>query len=202
MQTTAPDTGPATELEPDAPFYWLTDRSTRMRICADVVAEAGPTIVRTRSIEAAAALADQLCRRGVPALHYGVGRGTARRDFRRFVEGNVPVLVTSGGLADLRFLLSGRVRCVIFYDPSDQKVPVARGAVRVTLVVPERGPEVPAGIEPGPPDLLALRDALAESSTEDLASARSSWRPRLGIPRVVEAVRDRMHDRIQRNRLA
>ena len=194
MQTKEPLTSPPVA---GHPLFWLVERADRPRLCADLVAIPGPTLIRARTAEAAAAVADQLCRRGVPALHYGVGRShpTARRDFRRFVEGNVPVLVISGGLADLRFLRSGSVQCLINYDPADLRLPVGRSsALIVTLVVREREPELPASVAPTEPDLALAREILAgTAASAPTGVSRRMLRSRLAqIPGLVDRVRGRL----------
>lgn len=174
----------------DRPVHWLTDRAQRPKLCAELAAINGATIVRARSDEAAAAIADQLCRRGVPALHYGVGRGrrTARRDHQRFVSGSVPVLVSSGGLAELRFLRDRSVRCVINYDPATSRMLLRRsGVVEVTFVVPERLPGLDDEIEPVQPDLDAVRSFRAETpSPNTRVRSRRAFGARLAqVPPLV-----------------
>jgi len=99
-------------------LFWATERSERVRICADVVQLAGPTIVFCRTKHGTDALAKKLARTGVraAAIHGNRSQNQRERALAAFSGGDVDALVATDVAA--RGLHIDDVACVVHFDPA------------------------------------------------------------------------------------
>jgi superfamily II DNA/RNA helicase len=102
--------------------FWRVERNDRMRVCADVVAVSGPTIVFCRTKRGADRLADKLEQAGLrtAAIHGDRSQNQRERALAAFTAGKVQALVATDVAA--RGIHVDAVGCVVHFDPpADQK---------------------------------------------------------------------------------
>jgi superfamily II DNA/RNA helicase len=99
-------------------LFWAAPRQDRVRICADVVAAAGPTIVFCRTKRGTDQVARKLEDVGVrtAAIHGNRSQGQRERALRSFTDGSVDALVATDVAA--RGIHVDDVACVVHYDPA------------------------------------------------------------------------------------
>ncbi|MCP3994950.1 MAG: DEAD/DEAH box helicase [bacterium] len=97
--------------------FWLVDHHERVRHTADVVGEAGRSIVFTRTRRGADRLAKQLSREGVSAvaMHGGLSQNQRNRALRSFMSYKSQALVATDVAA--RGIHIDSVESVIHFDP-------------------------------------------------------------------------------------
>ena len=109
------------EAEPDLSTmqhrFIKVQKSDRIWLSADVIAEAGPTVVFCRTRHGVDRLARQLKAEGIKAGYIHGGRSQSQRDraLKVFVDGKVDALVATDVAA--RGIHVDGVACVIHYDP-------------------------------------------------------------------------------------
>jgi superfamily II DNA/RNA helicase len=180
-------------------FFWSVDPDQRVRLCADVVKLAGPTIVFCKTKRATDRIARQLEHAGIhtEAIHGNRSQNQRERALDAFAKGTVDALVATDVAA--RGIHVDAVACVVHFDlPNDAKDYMhrsgrtARAGAAGTVVsfvgrqqARDAAPmQRVVGVRPGlsTPD----RDALA-SITPDAVNQRDP----LAIPAVVsEATQD------------
>ncbi|MEX0664325.1 MAG: DEAD/DEAH box helicase, partial [Acidimicrobiia bacterium] len=98
-------------------LFWAAERGDRVRICADVVSVAGPTIVFCRTKRGTDQVAKKLVGTGVRAvaIHGNRSQGQRERALRAFTDGDVEALVATDVAA--RGIHIDDVACVVHYDP-------------------------------------------------------------------------------------
>jgi superfamily II DNA/RNA helicase len=99
-------------------LFWAAPRQDRVRICADVVAAAGPTIVFCRTKRGTDQVARKLEDVGVrtAAIHGNRSQGQRERALRAFTDGSVDALIATDVAA--RGIHVDDVACVVHYDPA------------------------------------------------------------------------------------
>jgi superfamily II DNA/RNA helicase len=97
-------------------LFWSTERADRARVCADVVSNAGPTIVFCRTKRGTDQVTRKLMAAGVKAVPIHGNRSQNQRDraLRAFADGTVDALVATDVAA--RGLHVDDVACVVHYD--------------------------------------------------------------------------------------
>jgi superfamily II DNA/RNA helicase/cold shock CspA family protein len=186
---------PSDDEQPKAThLFWRVESDQRLKLCADVVKLAGPTIVFCKTKRGTERLARQLQQAGVrtEALHGNRSQGQRDRALAAFAEGTVDALVATDVAA--RGIHVDSVACVLHFDlPNDAKDYVHRsgrtaraGAVGtvVSFVGSGKARDAAAiqralGTRPGlaSPD----REALA-SITPDAVSRRVTAGVTTGVP--------------------
>ena len=98
-------------------LFWAAARGDRVKICADVVSVAGPTIVFCRTKRGTDQVAKKLLGIGVRAvaIHGNRSQGQRERALRAFTEGDVEALIATDVAA--RGIHIDDVACVVHYDP-------------------------------------------------------------------------------------
>jgi superfamily II DNA/RNA helicase/cold shock CspA family protein len=98
-------------------LFWAAERGDRVKICADVVSVAGPTIVFCRTKRGTDQVAKKLAGTGVRAvaIHGNRSQGQRERALRAFTDGDVEALVATDVAA--RGIHIDDVACVVHYDP-------------------------------------------------------------------------------------
>jgi superfamily II DNA/RNA helicase len=203
---------PSRHLLPEAELaathhFWSADRASRVALTAEVVDEAGPTIVFCRTKHGADALAKKLEQRGLrcAAIHGNRTQGQRERALAAFAAGKVRALVATDVAA--RGIHVDGVACVVHYDvPADFKDYTHRSGrtaragadgVVVSLVLPEQRRDVARfqrdlGLRPGlaVADVEVLRRLPTSEPTTELASDSAP-------DRVPESARERREVRPQ-----
>jgi superfamily II DNA/RNA helicase/cold shock CspA family protein len=103
-------------------LFWAVENDQRVRICADVVKLAGPTIVFCKTKRGTDRLARQLQQAGVrtEAIHGNRSQGQRDRALAAFTDGKVDALVATDVAA--RGIHVDSVACVVHFDlPNDAK---------------------------------------------------------------------------------
>jgi superfamily II DNA/RNA helicase len=133
-------------------LFWAARRAERVKICADVVGIAGPTIVFCRTKHGTDTVARKLAHSGVNAavIHGNRSQNQRERALRAFSEGDVDALVATDVAA--RGIHVDGVACVVHYDPaadvdgymhrSGRTARAGAPGVVVSLVEPEQAREV------------------------------------------------------------
>ena len=102
--------------------FWRVARDARAAVTADVIVEAGPTIVFCRTKHGADGVAKKLARHGVrvDTIHGDRSQGQRERALKAFATGRVDALVATDVAA--RGIHVDDVACVVHYDPpADEK---------------------------------------------------------------------------------
>jgi len=103
-------------------LFWKVEREERVRLCADIVSSAGPTIVFCRTKRGTDRVAQQMERAGVRTgvLHGDRSQNQRDRALAAFSKRQVDVLVATDVAA--RGIHVDSVACVVHYDPpADEK---------------------------------------------------------------------------------
>ena len=97
--------------------FWKIDNGDRLRVCADLVQDAGPTIVFCRTKRRADRVSRDLDRAGLRtvAIHGGRSQGQRDRALESFSRGQVQALVATDVAA--RGIHVDDVACVVHFDP-------------------------------------------------------------------------------------
>jgi superfamily II DNA/RNA helicase len=169
-------------------LFWAATRQDRVRICADVVAAAGPTIVFCRTKRGTDQVARKLEDAGVrtAAIHGNRSQGQRERALRAFTDGSVDALIATDVAA--RGIHVDDVACVVHYDPpadvtdyTHRSGRTARaGAIGtvVSLVTPDQAADVARFQRKlGFPTRLAAPDHGALTGSD--ATTRIDARPRI-----------------------
>ena len=135
-------------------YFWSTPAQDRVELTADIVRNASPAIVFTRTKHAADRVAKQLGRRGVPAaaIHGDRSQGQRERALADFQGGRVTTLVATDVAA--RGIHVDAVGVVIHFDPAGTDKDYTHRSGRtgragadglvVTLVAPDKTKDVRA----------------------------------------------------------
>jgi superfamily II DNA/RNA helicase/cold shock CspA family protein len=127
--------------------FWRVEKDERVRVAADVIRQAGPTIVFCRTKHGTDALAKKLGRIGmkVATIHGDRSQGERERALADFAAGRVEALLATDVAA--RGIHVDDVACVVHFDPpNDEKDYTHRSGrtaragasgIVVSLVVPE-----------------------------------------------------------------
>jgi superfamily II DNA/RNA helicase len=102
--------------------FWRVARDARAAVTADVIVEAGPTIVFCRTKHGADGVAKKLARHAVrvDTIHGDRSQGQRERALKAFATGQVDALVATDVAA--RGIHVDDVACVVHYDPpADEK---------------------------------------------------------------------------------
>jgi superfamily II DNA/RNA helicase/cold shock CspA family protein len=97
--------------------FWRVEREDRVRVCADVIKHAGPTIVFCRTKRGTDQLARKLEQAGVrnEAIHGNRSQGQRERALAAFMNGRVDALIATDVAA--RGIHVDDVACVVHFDP-------------------------------------------------------------------------------------
>jgi superfamily II DNA/RNA helicase len=97
--------------------FWRVEREDRVRVCADVIKHAGPTIVFCRTKRGTDQLAKKLAQAGVrnEAIHGNRSQGQRERALAAFMHGRVDALIATDVAA--RGIHVDDVACVVHFDP-------------------------------------------------------------------------------------
>jgi superfamily II DNA/RNA helicase len=98
-------------------LFWKAERDERVGLTAEIVKQAGPTIVFCRTKHGADGLAKKLEQRGVrsAAIHGNRSQGQRERALAAFADGKVTALVATDVAA--RGIHVDSVACVVHFDP-------------------------------------------------------------------------------------
>lgn len=161
------------------------EHSLRVAHTADVIGDAGPTVVFTRTRHGADRVAQQLGRAGVraAAIHGGRSQGQRDRALRDFSKGDVQALIATDVAA--RGIHVDAVACVVHFDPpEDAKTYVHRsgrtaraGATGLVVSLVQRD-QVKAVSRMAKE--LGIETGLAAGAGNGNGSARPSRGPRKG----------------------
>ncbi len=99
-------------------LFWAAERGDRVKICADVVSVAGPTIVFCRTKRGTDQVTKKLASIGVKAvaIHGNRSQGQRERALRSFSDGHVDALIATDVAA--RGIHVDDVACVVHFDPA------------------------------------------------------------------------------------
>ena len=97
--------------------FWKIDNADRLRVCADVIKDAGPTIVFCRTKRRTDRISRDLDRAGLRTVAIHGGRSQSQRDraLESFANGRVQALVATDVAA--RGIHVDDVACVVHFDP-------------------------------------------------------------------------------------
>ena len=97
--------------------FWRVEREDRVRVCADVIKHAGPTIVFCRTKRGTDQLAKKLAQAGIrnEAIHGNRSQGQRERALAAFMNGRVDALIATDVAA--RGIHVDEVACVVHFDP-------------------------------------------------------------------------------------
>ena len=173
-------------------LFWAAPRQDRVRICADVVAAAGPTIVFCRTKRGTDQVARKLEDAGVrtAAIHGNRSQGQRERALRAFTDGSVDALVATDVAA--RGIHVDDVACVVHYDPAADVTDYTHRSGRtaragaigtvVSLVTPDQAADVARFQRKlGFPPRLAAPDRDAFATPGALITTARSMRARATV---------------------
>jgi superfamily II DNA/RNA helicase len=170
-------------------LFWKVERNERVRLCADIVSSAGPTIVFCRTKRGTDRVAEQMEKAGVRTgvLHGDRSQNQRDRALQLFQSRKVDALVATDVAA--RGIHVDTVACVVHYDPpGDEKDYVhrsgrtARAGARGTVVslvdhsqardvaVMQRSLDLPVGLVAPDAALLTGRQSRTSNSTNQHTS--------------------------------
>jgi superfamily II DNA/RNA helicase len=97
--------------------FWRVEREDRVKVCADVIRHAGPTIVFCRTKRGTDQLAKKLEQAGIrnEAIHGNRSQGQRERALESFTKGRVDALIATDVAA--RGIHVDDVACVVHFDP-------------------------------------------------------------------------------------
>lgn len=193
-------------------LFWKVDHPKRTEMCAEIITQAGPTIVFVRTRHGADRLAKRLNRLGVSseAIHGDRSQNQRERALRAFASRQAQALVATDVAA--RGIHIDDVACVVHHDlPADEKDYVHRSGrtgranaqgIVVALVTEQQHREAKALIrklsldaEMTEPDLLLLGDAPVRAPRPVAPSTPDPT----GRPSTGKRVRPRDRDRARQH---